>query len=83
MKQDEEKKRRKKEQDKIDPRLLLNNIIKAVQVKNKEVKGIIDFIHLLSDKENVESEENFNEDNSDSNNFKEVDFTTFNHHYYK
>jgi hypothetical protein len=83
VKQDEEKKRRKKEQDKIDPRLLLNSTVEAVRAENKEVEGMADFICLPSDGEDVESEEKSSEDGSDSDNSEEVDFTTFSHRYYK
>ena len=83
MKQDEEKKRRKKEQDKIDPWLLLNSTVEAVRAENKEVEGMADFIYLPSDGEDIENEEKSSEDGSDSDNSEEVDFITFSYRYYK
>ena len=85
MKQDEEKKRRKKEQDKIDPRLLLNSTVEAVRAENKEAECMAeaDFIRLPSDGEDVESEENSSEDGGDSDNSEDIDFTTFSHRYYE
>ena len=83
VKQDEEKKRRKKEQDKIDFRLLLNSTIKAIRAENKEIEDIVDFIYFPSNGEDIESEKKSSEDSSDSDNSEEVDFTTFSHYYYK
>ena len=81
MKQDEEKKRRKKEQDKIDPRLLLNSTVKAVRAEIREEEGMADFIRLLSNGEEDESSENLGENDGDSDNSEEVDFITSSHYF--
>jgi hypothetical protein len=81
VKQDEEKKRRKREQDKIDPRLLLNSTVAAVRAEYKEAEGMADFIRFSSDGEDDESEENFSENDGDSDNSEDVDFTTVSHYF--
>jgi len=81
VKKDEEKKRKKKEQDKIDPRLLLNSTVEAVRAEIREEEGMADFIRLLSDGEEDESSENLGENDGDSDNSEEVDFTTSSHYF--
>jgi hypothetical protein len=81
VKQDEEKKRRKREQDKIDPRLLLNSTVAVVRAEYKEAEDMADFIRFSSDGEDDESEENFSENDGDSDNSEDVDFTTVSHYF--
>jgi hypothetical protein len=53
----------------------------VIRAEYKKAEGIVDFIRFLNNGEDDKSKENFGENDSDSDNFKDVNFITISHYF--